>query len=710
MAQVASSNSLAPLSGGQWYGDDLENVLFAQANWAYSAIEDNEISFNAGDLIQVLEECNKDWYEGKLANGAVGFFPANRVTVLGKGRTALALSDSTVRDDSAPAFRLATYTSQASPPPIKELSPAASAAQLSVENRTGGAVTNAASNKSTSPWQIARDEHGGNYYWNVTTGEVRWTEPESGKQDIANATPRALIDQLGDKLNDVTIAPSTGAAHPPRLNMQHSSESQSTCADDGSTQVSPTMKDSPGHSPIDEDGILQTLECVPPEIIRREGWLLMKSKAPNAKEAKKGSWTQYWVVICVGFFIAFKEEPAKNKRRFDRLNTPAHVIRLNCINIDAVGKDQTKKKNAFCLATDGGETWLLQPVREAEIHEWMDTIKEASRERSTTNEYEYASSRLFSIRSDEPTELVLSRVRSQKEDSKKGRSRRATASTPSGDEEKADKKGRSRRPTVNSGDEPGAAKSRRPTTSKSSTAEQDDFEGRKSTIKSKLGAFFNKRPTMEKLKEQGIIRDEDQVFGGHLPDLISPMSHKHIPRIVEACVTEVDKRGLQSQGIYRLSGNASNVQKIRLQYNESSTADLSEEPDINVIASLLKLYFRELLDPLIPFGFYDRFVAAAKVEDYDTRLIEIKNLVQALPKHNYDTLEYVIRHLRRVADHSEENKMEPANLAIVFGPTLIRPPEDAQTAYMNMMNMTYQNQLIECILTQTEWIFDGSAS
>lgn len=101
-----------------------------------------------------------------------------------------------------------------------------------------------------------------------------------------------------------------------------------------------------------------------------------------------------------------------------------------------------------------------------------------------------------------------------------------------------------------------------------------------------------------------------------------------------------------------------------------------------------------------------------KIQDYNTRLIEIKNLVQKLPKSHYEVLEYLMRHLVKVSGKSSINKMEPSNLAIVFGPSLIREPVvgdagDMQAAYAGMINMSFQNELIENIITQTNWLFDG---
>lgn len=134
--------------------------------------------------------------------------------------------------------------------------------------------------------------------------------------------------------------------------------------------------------------------------------------------------------------------------------------------------------------------------------------------------------------------------------------------------------------------------------------------------------------------------------------------------------------------------------------------------DVNVIAALLKLFFRELLVPVIPFDMYTQFINASKIEDYNNKLIEIKTLIQTLPKVNYDVLEFLLRHLVKVAQKSEINKMEPSNLAIVFGPSLLRVEErvdaDMQQQIANMMNMSSQNSLVENMISQVDWLFDGN--
>ncbi|ORY44560.1 Rho GTPase activation protein [Rhizoclosmatium globosum] len=171
------------------------------------------------------------------------------------------------------------------------------------------------------------------------------------------------------------------------------------------------------------------------------------------------------------------------------------------------------------------------------------------------------------------------------------------------------------------------------------------------------------------------------------------------------CVSAVEAReGIECQGIYRLSGNSATIGKLKVAFNHGETVDLSTEDDINVITGLLKSYFRELQNPLIPFEVYDQFIASSKIQDYNERLIQLKTLIQALPTCNYND--------RR---ESEVNKMEQSNLAIVFAPTLIRTPEGtgdaaavAQQGYASMANMPFHNKLIESMIEQYDWLFDGS--
>ncbi|NXT30321.1 RHG27 protein, partial [Syrrhaptes paradoxus] len=124
--------------------------------------------------------------------------------------------------------------------------------------------------------------------------------------------------------------------------------------------------------------------------------------------------------------------------------------------------------------------------------------------------------------------------------------------------------------------------------------------------------------------------------------------------------------------------------------------------DIHVVTGALKLFFRELPEPLVPFSHFDQFIAAIKMQDVTRRGQWIRELVSSLPPAHHDTMKVLFRHLCRVIEHREENRMSVQSVAIVFGPTLLRPAGEEGTMAMHMV---FQNQVVEHILNQCGHIF-----
>ena len=79
--------------------------------------------------------------------------------------------------------------------------------------------------------------------------------------------------------------------------------------------------------------------------------------------------------------------------------------------------------------------------------------------------------------------------------------------------------------------------------------------------------------------------------------------------------------------------------------------------DIHTISSLLKKFFRELPDSLIPAESHDVFIACAREQDEEQRLTHLKDLVVHLPTAHYHTLKYLVAHLNRIAEHCDKNKV-----------------------------------------------------
>ncbi|KFO25241.1 Rho GTPase-activating protein 27 [Fukomys damarensis] len=195
----------------------------------------------------------------------------------------------------------------------------------------------------------------------------------------------------------------------------------------------------------------------------------------------------------------------------------------------------------------------------------------------------------------------------------------------------------------------------------------------------------------------------DQVFGCALATLCA-REKSSVPCFVQQCVRAVEARGLDTDGLYRISGNLATIQRLRYHVDHEERLDLDDGrwSDVHVITGALKLFLRELPEPLFPFSHFSQFLAAIKLQDPARRSRCVRDLVRSLPTPNHDTLQLLFQHLRRVVEHGEQNRMSVQNVAIVFGPTLLRPETEEASVPMTMV---FQNQVVELILQQCTDIF-----
>ncbi|XP_016412911.1 rho GTPase-activating protein 27-like, partial [Sinocyclocheilus rhinocerous] len=230
--------------------------------------------------------------------------------------------------------------------------------------------------------------------------------------------------------------------------------------------------------------------------------------------------------------------------------------------------------------------------------------------------------------------------------------------------------------------------------SSTSTSEADQKK-----VRTKLKKFLLKRPTLQSVKDKGYIREN--VFGCHLHNLCS-QEKTRVPSFVEKCIRTVEKRGLGIDGLYRVSGNLSVIQKLRFKADHEDL-DLEEGNwDIHVITGALKLFFRELQEPLFPYNLFNDFINGIKIPDYYNKIAHMRNLVRSLLPPNRETMEALFSHLRKVIQHGDENRMTVQNVAIVFGPTLLKP--EVETANIATY-MVFQNQIVEFLLNEFQSIF-----
>ncbi|XP_069003022.1 active breakpoint cluster region-related protein isoform X1 [Embiotoca jacksoni] len=175
-------------------------------------------------------------------------------------------------------------------------------------------------------------------------------------------------------------------------------------------------------------------------------------------------------------------------------------------------------------------------------------------------------------------------------------------------------------------------------------------------------------------------KKQSGVFGVKI-NVVTKRERSKVPYIVRQCIEEVEKRGIDEVGIYRISGVATDIQALKLAF-DTNTKDILmmlSDMDINAIAGTLKLYFRELPEPLLTDRLYPAFMEGIALSDPAAKENCMMHLLRSLPDPNLMTFLTLLEHLKRVAEKEPINKMSLHNLATVFGPTLLRPSESEIT-------------------------------
>ncbi|XP_062424927.1 rho GTPase-activating protein 12 isoform X5 [Rhea pennata] len=328
---------------------------------------------------------------------------------------------------------------------------------------------------------------------------------------------------------------------------------------------------------------------------------------------------------------------------------PEFTVDLKGALIDWASKDKSSKKNVIELKTRQGTELLIQSDNDSFINEWYKVLN------YTINNQVVESDE--ALEDEVPDSPGVEKQDKEKEnkDSKKLRSVKAPSSIDSAEQKKT---------------------------------------------KTKLKKFLTRRPTLQAVREKGYIKD--QVFGSSLTSLCQ-RENSTVPKFVKLCIEHVEEHGLDVDGLYRVSGNLAVIQKLRFAVNHDEKLDLNDSKweDIHVITGALKMFFRELPEPLFTYNHFNDFVNAIKQEPRQ-RVHAVKDLIKQLPKPNQDTMQVLFRHLKRVVENGEKNRMTYQSVAIVFGPTLLKPEKETGNIAVHTV---YQNQIVELILLELNSIF-----
>ncbi|KAL4641071.1 rho GTPase-activating protein 22 isoform X2 [Arapaima gigas] len=201
------------------------------------------------------------------------------------------------------------------------------------------------------------------------------------------------------------------------------------------------------------------------------------------------------------------------------------------------------------------------------------------------------------------------------------------------------------------------------------------------------------------------------IFGQRLEDTMQydqRFGPRRVPRLVEQCVDFIQDQGLREEGLFRLPGQANLVKELQDAFDCGDKPLFDSNTDVHTVASLLKLYLRELPEPVVPFDKYQDFLTCAQLlaKDEDTGTQELARQVKTLPQANFNLLKYICKFLDEVQSHSNENKMSVQNLATVFGPNILRPKMEDP---VKIMEGTSQVQhLMTVLISEHKQLYEGA--
>ncbi|XP_035284537.1 rho GTPase-activating protein 12-like isoform X12 [Anguilla anguilla] len=359
------------------------------------------------------------------------------------------------------------------------------------------------------------------------------------------------------------------------------------------------------------------------------------------------NWTSSWTVLQGSSLLFSKGQGGGTSWFGGGHSKPEFTVDLRGGSVEWASKDKTSKKHVIELKTRKGTELLIYSESEGVIDDWYKALAD------TISAHAWESDE--AIEEDMPESPGSEKHDKEKEhrDSKKNKAMKSSASMDSSDQKKT---------------------------------------------RVKLKKFLTRRPTLQSVKDKGYIKD--QVFGSSLASLCQ-RENSTVPDFVRMCIDHVDNNGLEIDGLYRVSGNLAVIQKLRFAVNHDEKVDLEDSKweDIHVTTGALKMFFRELPEPLFTFAYFDDFISAVKSFDRKQR---VKDLIKQLPRPNHDTMQALFKHLRNVIQYKEQNRMSEQSLAIVFGPTLLRPEVESVSM---AVHMAYQNHIVELILLEYDSIF-----
>lgn len=280
-----------------------------------------------------------------------------------------------------------------------------------------------------------------------------------------------------------------------------------------------------GHGKDDPPFRFLTFDAVPRGSILFAGPVYIRVQYGEDKRLDK-DWTQFWACLVRGLLLVFSPGGSSQVKSF------VACIDLHQLQARLATKEETKKKNALFIETAQKVGYLLRTDDEGEVMSWMATISAACVDGSAAEKELADQIRSFATLIDSQGEPVT------KKDKISWKSMGGFLANLGG----------GGKPALADASPPAA---RKPFSDSQASLNQLRMCHR-ACFPLPLLIPFQAAPTT--------------CFGGRLADQVANQQ-RPIPFLVETCIRQIEAHGILSEGIYRISGNAASVQRLKILFN-----------------------------------------------------------------------------------------------------------------------------------------------
>nr|XP_023960844.1 rho GTPase-activating protein 40 isoform X8 [Chrysemys picta bellii] len=169
---------------------------------------------------------------------------------------------------------------------------------------------------------------------------------------------------------------------------------------------------------------------------------------------------------------------------------------------------------------------------------------------------------------------------------------------------------------------------------------------------------------------------ENRLFGVPLSTLLENdqklIPNTKVPLILQALLSCLEKKGLDTEGILRVSGSQTRIKSLEEKLESDFYTGLFRWDEVrqNDVSGLLKRFIRELPTPLLTAEYLPAFAAVQNIPDLKQRLQALNLLILILPEPNRNTLKALLEFLSKVVAREKKNKMNLWNVSTVIAPNL----------------------------------------